>query len=374
MCRIISKYDIIENSEKKEIIIKNNISEIMPLIYSTEIRDAYTRGHSENVAYYAKHLALALKLREEECEDVYIAGLLHDIGKIGVPDSILLKPTKLEMSEFELIKMHSYISGQIIEKSESYSYLKDAVKHHHENYDGSGYPDGLKGEEIPLYSRILSIADVFDALTTSRIYRASMSFNDAISIMDDMQKKNKFDPQLYKTFLVMIKKLGIIKKNKYKKIEFEGLEEQRNSFFFTDSLTKLLNRDALLSLLRKSYDYEYKVSLIECNLKAFKEYNKSYGLKKGDVILKKIADHINHKLSAIIKIKNPQQKDLFLFRLHADKFAILYIGQRGEYLSYKLNKIQDEIKEKFEIDFEYSFIIRDKNISKNIERDIGYLL
>jgi len=346
----------------------------MPLIYATEIRDAYTQGHSENVAYYAKHLALALKLPKDECEDIYVAGLLHDIGKIGVPDSILLKPTKLEISEFELIKMHSYISGQIIEKLEKYSYLKDAVKHHHENYDGTGYPDGLKGEEIPLYSRILSIADVFDALTTSRVYRAPVLFDDTIFIMDDMQKKNKFDPRLYKTFIAMIKKLGIIQKNIHKKIEFKGLEEQRNSFFFTDSLTKLLNRDALLSLLRKSYDYEYKVSLIECNLKAFKEYNKSFGLNKGDVILKKIADYINHELSGITKIKNPQLKDLFLFRLNADKFAILYIGQRGEFLSYKLDKIQNKIKEKFEIDFEYSFIIRDKYISKNIERDIGYLL
>ena len=198
----------------------------MPLIYSTEIRDAYTQGHSENVAYYAKHLASALKLSLAECEDVYIAGLLHDIGKIGIPDSILLKPTKLEMNEFELIKMHSYISGQIIEKLEKFSYLKKAVKHHHENYDGSGYPDGLKAEEIPLYSRILSIADVFDALTTSRIYRASMQFSDAIAIMDTMQKQKKFDPQLYKIFIFMIRKLGIVQKNKYIKLSLKVLKSR----------------------------------------------------------------------------------------------------------------------------------------------------
>ena len=361
-------------SIKKEKIINSDISEIMPLIYSTEIRDAYTQGHSENVAYYAKHLASALKLSAQDCEDVYIAGLLHDIGKIGIPDNILLKPTKLEMSEFELIKMHSYISGQIIEKLEKYSYLKDAVKHHHENFDGTGYPDGLKGEEIPLYSRILSIVDVFDALTTSRIYRASIPFSDALSIMDEMQKKNKFDPAIYDTFIVMIKKLGIIQKNQYKKIEFEGLEEQRNGFFFTDPLTKLLNRDALLGLLRKSHDYEYKVSLVECNVQSFKAYNKTFGLAKGDAILKDIANEMMQKFSACVKIKNPQPKDLFIFRLHADKFAILFIGQRGEFLNYKLTKIKDVLKEKLDLDFEYSFIIRDNNIPQNIERDIGYLL
>ena len=346
----------------------------MPLIYSTEIRDAYTQGHSENVAYYAKHLASALKLSPQECEDVYIAGLLHDVGKIGIPDNILLKPTKLELSEFELIQMHSYISGQIIEKLKNFSYLKDAVKHHHENFDGSGYPDGLKGKEIPLYSRILSIADVFDALTTSRIYRASIQFNDAIAIMDTMQEKKKFDPELYKAFMLMIKKLGIIQKNKYKKIEFVGLEEQRNSFFFTDHLTKLLNRDALLSLLRKSHDYGYKVSLIESNLKEFKDYNKAFGLHKGDIILQTTANIINKEFLGITKMKNPQPREVFTFRLHADKFAILYIGQRGEFISYKMSKIQESIKKKLDMLFEFQFIIRDNTISKNIERDIGYLL
>ncbi|MCX6051792.1 MAG: HD domain-containing protein [Campylobacterales bacterium] len=351
-----------------------NISEIMPLIYSTEMRDAYTQGHSEHVAYYAKELACASGLSEEECEDVYIAGLLHDIGKIGIPDSVLLKPGQLENQEFVLIKLHSQISGQIVQKIENYSYLYTAVRHHHENYDGSGYPDGLKGEEIPLYARILSIVDVFDALTTGRIYRGSINFTKSINMMHDMQKQNKFDPHLYTTFIELIHKIGIIEEDASKKLQFKELETQRNSFFFTDSLTKLLNRDAILGLLRKSHDYGYKISLIGCNIKNFKTYNRVYGLAKGDILLKDVASILIQNLSAITSIKEPVEKDLFLFRLSGDKFALLYIGQRSEFLSYKLEKVKEDILKTMSVEFDFHFIIKNAIASRNIEQDVGYLL
>ncbi len=353
---------------------EKNINEIMPLIYSTEMRDAYTQGHSEHVAHYAKELAYASGLSEEECEDVYIAGLLHDIGKIGIPDSVLLKPGQLENQEFVLIKLHSQISGQIVQKLENYSYLYTAVRHHHENYDGSGYPDGLKGEEIPLYARILSIVDVFDALTTGRIYRGSMNFTKAISIMDEMQKQNKFDPHFYAIFMNMIEKIGIIIEDDSKKLKFQELETQRNSFFFTDSLTKLLNRDAILGLLRKSHDYGYKISLLGCNIKNFKAYNRIHGLVKGDIVLKQVASVLLQNLNAITYIKEPTEKDLFLFRLSGDKFALLYIGQRSEFLTYKLEKIREEIANTMSLAFEFQFIIKNAIASRNIEQDVGYLL
>jgi HD-GYP domain-containing protein (c-di-GMP phosphodiesterase class II) len=155
--------------------VNKNIEEIKPLVYAIEIRDAYTQGHSEHVGVYSSEFASFLGLDKKESEKLYIAGLLHDIGKIGIPDSILLKPGKLEKDEFDIIKLHSVISGKIVEKLPDFSNLADIVRHHHENYDGSGYPDGLKGEEIPLGARILSFADVFDALTTGRVYRAPLS-------------------------------------------------------------------------------------------------------------------------------------------------------------------------------------------------------
>ncbi len=354
--------------------LKDAIAEIMPLIYSTEIRDAYTQGHSEHVAYYAKSLASAMGLSKDDCNDIYLAGLLHDIGKIGIPDSILLKPGRLETEEYHLIKLHSHISGQIIDKLQHFSYLKDAVRHHHEDFNGRGYPDGLAGEDIPLFARILSIVDVFDALTTGRIYRAAIPFDEAMKIIENMQIQTKFDPEIYNIFVPFIKKLGIIKDTHARDIEFKELEDKRNSFFFTDHLTKLLNREALLAYLRKSHDYDYKVSMVLFNIKNFRHYNKKFGLVKGDNLLKNISQILIEYLSAKTTIKEPQNKDLFLFRANSDKFVILNIGQRSEFLSYKLDKLQTIIKDRFDTETESKYILKNSNVIRNINEEIGYLL
>jgi len=354
--------------------LKNAINEVMPLIYSIEIRDAYTQGHSEHVAFYAKSLASVMGLCKDDCNNIYLAGLLHDIGKIGIPDSILLKPGRLETEEYNLIKLHSHISGQIIDKLQKFSYLKDAVRHHHEDYNGGGYPDGIKGQDIPLFARILSIVDVFDALTTGRIYRGAIAFDEAMSIMENMQKATKFDPEIYEIFVPFIKKLGIIKDTHIKGVEFAELETKRNTFFFTDHLTKLLNREALLAYLRKSHDYNYKVSIVLFNIKNFSYYNKKFGLTKGDILLKGISQILIKNLSAKTIIKEPQNKDLFLFRANSDKFIILNIGQRSEFLAYKLDKSQNIIKDEFNIKTEYNYILKNSNVARNINEEIGYLL
>jgi HD-GYP domain-containing protein (c-di-GMP phosphodiesterase class II) len=190
-------------------MMSRNIEEIKPLIYAMEIRDSYTQGHSEHVGIYVKEFASFLGMDKKKCDELYIAGLLHDVGKIGIPDNILLKPGRLEKDEFDIIKLHSVISGKIVEKLPDFTYLADIVKHHHENYDGSGYPDGLKGEEIPFGARVLSLADVFDALTTGRVYRRTLNLEKALIIMDNMQKNNKFDPNLYPKFVEFIKNFGI---------------------------------------------------------------------------------------------------------------------------------------------------------------------
>jgi diguanylate cyclase (GGDEF)-like protein len=349
-----------------------DIDEIKALIYAIEIRDSYTQGHSEHVAHYAKEFAKFLEMGKKECEEIYIAGLLHDIGKIGIPDAILLKPGKLEEDEFELIKLHSTISGKVVEKIPNFSHLAKIVRHHHEDYNGKGYPDGLKGEEIPLFSRILSLADVFDALTTGRVYRASMNMDRVLSIMEDMQKGGKFDPDLYKKFIPFIKKLGIY----HTKIntEFKDLEEKRNTFFYIDNLTKFFNKDALIALLRKCHDYKYYISLIKCDIKQFKFYNKEYGIREGDELLKKISNLFIKNLNPIISMKEPKHKDLFIFRLNADKFILLSIGARSEFLNYKIGKIQNILKTKFKVEFKCITLMRDSKVERNIEEEIGYLL
>jgi diguanylate cyclase (GGDEF)-like protein len=355
-------------------IVNKSIEEIKHLIYAIEIRDAYTQGHSEHVAVYAKEFASFLGLDKKKCEELYIAGLLHDIGKIGIPDNILLKPGRLEKDEFDIIKLHSVISGKIVKMLPEYSHLAEIVKHHHENYDGSGYPDGLKGEEIPFGARVLSLADVFDALTTGRVYRAPLSLEEALSIMDSMQKHNKFDPNLYPKFIEFVKKFGIYNRGKEKNVEFKELEEKRNIFFYIDDLTKLLNRDALIAYLRKCHDYGFFVSLIICNIRGFKLYNKYYGVKKGDELLKKIADMLVTNFNAYIIMKEPEHKDVYVFRGSADKFVVLSVGARAEYINYKVEKIKNLLKERENMEIECNFLLKNKKPQKNIEDEIGYLL
>jgi len=349
------------------ILKKYNIDEITPLITATEIRDAYTQGHSQRVAYYAYLLASALKLNEDVCRDVYIAGLLHDVGKIGIPDSVLLKPGQLDKEEFGLIKLHSTISGKIVDTIPHYNYLSKIISSHHEDYDGNGYPLGLKAEEIPLEARLLSIADVFDALTTRRIYRSSLSFEKSIEILKAQHKK--FDPHFLDIFFSVITKHGIVK-DKITAIKFDKLEELRNNFFFMDPLTKSFNRDGLLAILRKSSNYEHKIVFFFINIRDFKEYNHQYGLKKGDTLLSKIAQLFQENFSTKKTMHEPRYKDTYFARIRADKFVLLFIGQRESFLTYKLKQTVQECHKQFEVEID----IKNTKVSRNIENEIGYLL
>lgn len=140
-----------------------------------EARDTYTKGHSDRVSNLAKEIAKDLGFENERIELTHIAGHLHDIGKIGIPDSILYKTDKLTVSEYEIIKQHSQIGHDILAKSESLKGIAKIVLHHHEAFDGSGYPLKLSGEDIPLESRILAITDSIDAMISERPYKKPLS-------------------------------------------------------------------------------------------------------------------------------------------------------------------------------------------------------
>jgi HD-GYP domain-containing protein (c-di-GMP phosphodiesterase class II) len=150
-----------------------------------DARDAYTRGHSQRVGRYAHEIAARLTLPAGDREQLYLTGLLHDIGKIGVPDHVLLKPGRLSNEEFELIKQHPEIGHRILEPIAELSFALPGVLHHHERIDGQGYPHGLVAAEIPLMARILAVADAFDAMTSSRTYRAAMTNERAREILAD---------------------------------------------------------------------------------------------------------------------------------------------------------------------------------------------
>ena len=160
------------------------------LITALEAREAYTKGHSVRVAQYSLAIASQLGLDEQARHRLNMAALLHDIGKIGVPDNILLKEDKLTNEEYAIMKQHPEIGARILSSVESLSELLPVIRHHHERHDGRGYPDGLTGTAIPLLSKIISVADTYDAMTTTRPYRKGLTAEEArkeLMSLRDMQ-------------------------------------------------------------------------------------------------------------------------------------------------------------------------------------------
>ncbi len=170
------------------------------LINSVDAKDPYTYGHSERVAHISRTLAQSARLSPVECDRVYLAGLLHDVGKIGVPDAILCKPGKLTKEEFDALKQHPEIGVRILSPVKQIRDLLPGVLYHHERIDGRGYPEGLAGEGIPRLGRIVCLADCFDAMTTDRTYRTAMPLPVAVAEIRRCSG-TQFDPELSELFL-----------------------------------------------------------------------------------------------------------------------------------------------------------------------------
>lgn len=175
------------------------------ILSALDAKDHYTYGHSMRVAYYSLTLGRERGLSEEELYDLELAALFHDIGKIGTPDSVLLKPTRLDEDEFLEMKKHPMRSHQILQGFDQFEEIAKCAKHHHERFDGRGYPDGLKAKEIPLFARILLIADTFDAMTSTRPYRKGLAFEMAFAELEEFSG-TQFDPELVKIFISGMRK------------------------------------------------------------------------------------------------------------------------------------------------------------------------
>ncbi|MGI2335836.1 MAG: diguanylate cyclase [Dehalogenimonas sp.] len=175
------------------------LSIIYALAATVDAKDHYTYGHSRKVSEYAVSLAEAIKLPEETVHFIRAAGLLHDIGKIGVPDSILTKPSALDLKEWDPIRTHPELGVEILKHVVDLSKCLPAILHHHEHWDGSGYPHHLKGESIPLEARILTVADAYDAITSPRPYRDQLTLDEALGELRRCSGSH-FDPQLVEAF------------------------------------------------------------------------------------------------------------------------------------------------------------------------------
>ena len=189
--------ELVETNKKLE---KAYLDNIETLRFTVEAKDTYTRGHSDRVSEYSVLIGKKLGLSEEDLKTLRVGGLFHDIGKIGVPDNILLKESKLTDEEYNEIKKHPSIGAHILSSATIFQDIIPIVKHHHERYDGNGYPDHLKGEDIPYLARIAAVADSFDAMTSKRTYRDSLPIDVVISEFKRC-KGTQFDPNLADLFL-----------------------------------------------------------------------------------------------------------------------------------------------------------------------------
>lgn len=190
---------------------KAYLESIETLRYTVEAKDTYTRGHSDRVAEYSHLIGTHLGLVEDDLKKLKLGGLFHDIGKIGVPDSILLKTAKLTDDEYSEIKNHPAIGAHILSNATMFKDIIPIVKHHHERFDGHGYPSKLAGEDIPYLARIAAVADTFDAMTSKRAYRDPLPLEVVIAEIE-RNKGTQFDPQIADVFL------GILNNN-YDEIE-----------------------------------------------------------------------------------------------------------------------------------------------------------
>lgn len=195
----------IENTQLYERLQNMYLGAIGSLAAAIEARDPYTVGHSARVTQYAVAIAEAMSLPQAEIEEIRLAGYLHDLGKIGVPDNILNKPGRLSAEEFLAIKMHPALSMKIIEPLPHLGNIVPIIYHHHEHYDGSGYMDGKVGEKIPLGARIITVADSFEAMTSDRPYRKALSRDEA---MKELRRcaGSQFDPKIVSLFLGLLEK------------------------------------------------------------------------------------------------------------------------------------------------------------------------
>lgn len=203
--------ELVHKFNNEQIISQNHLIEMVTsLAGAIDAKDPYTKGHSTSVSRYSEALARAINLPEDEVQRITLGALLHDVGKIGIPENVLKKPGKLEGEEWEIMKQHPVIGAEkVLAPNEALSDLIPIVKYHHEHIDGSGYPIGLKGEEIPLAARIVAVADTYHALISDRPYRKGMSVEKACQILQEGAGK-LWDADLVRHFIAIAPSLATI--------------------------------------------------------------------------------------------------------------------------------------------------------------------
>lgn len=272
-------------------------------------RDTYTAGHTLRVAHYCQLIALEMGYDEEEIEILKKAAILHDIGKIATPDSVLLKPGKLTESDYDLIKLHATAGFEMLSQVKMYHELAEIIHQHHERHDGQGYPIGLRGDEIHPFSRIMSVADAFDAMTTNRIYKPRKELDEVLEELSSL-KGIQFHPAVVDAALKVLQDISII--TSIDQLPVTELERKRFAYFFNDKLTGLYNENYLQIILQNNlqcFEYTCINTFHPINLQ---EYNKRAGWEQGNSFLQKFAEELRRGY-----------QDSLIFRAFGNDFIVL---------------------------------------------------
>ncbi len=285
--------ELLKKTRQVEMVTMHSI---MSIANTIDAKDKYTSGHSIRVAKCSVAIAKELGWSEEEQQNLQYVALLHDIGKIGIPDAVLNKPSNLTEGEFAMIKKHPIIGGEILKEIHTIPHVQEGALFHHERYDGSGYPHGLKGRDIPLFARIVCIADTYDAMSTDRVYRKRLP-DEKIIAEYEKYKGTQFDPNLTSLFVRMLKEgYAVDNSDSLEEVRSESsilldsvlkecMEEAAN-ISMTDTLTGLYNRAYAQSHVEELLRSEHSGALFMMDMDDFKHINDVYGHIIGDQILK----------------------------------------------------------------------------------------
>ena len=298
-----------KNLKLEEEKIDNYEKTLLSLVELVEKRDTYTGGHSLRVASYSKLIAQKMDYSEQDCELIYRAGILHDIGKIETPDAVLLKPGKLDALEFRLIKEHVTTGADMLSKIPMYKEIAKIILQHHERYDGKGYPKGLQKDEIMPLARIMIVADAFDAMTTNRIYKPRKSLDASLK---ELKKYSgiQFHPEVIDVAIEVLKEIDVDKN--IGQLPSTDMEDKRFAFFFEDQLTKAYNQQYLELILIQNQDNSKTKYISAISVHNFTQYNKKFGWNHGDEFLKEIVHYFH----------THYENDL-IFRFHGDDFILI---------------------------------------------------
>lgn len=321
--------------EKTDEIEKTFIQAITTITYAVDAKDRYTKGHSVRVAQYCLAIAKKLNWSKQDCLNIYYTALLHDIGKIGIPDTILNKPVKLTDEEYSLIRNHTIMGANILRPITMVPGVCDGAQYHHERYDGKGYPYGLAGDDIPYVSRIIGIADAYDAITSNRIYEKGRGEEYAVNELKKGRGK-QFDPYLTDVMLSIIEEGFQFSDTPQFEFEDTKSEEEADAFIMevckkteagaqraddTDALTGFPIRKAFeTSVNTYLNDPLHNGTMLLMDVDNFLYVNTNYGHIAGDRIIRRLADVIREQAIP----------EAHLCRISGDEFAIFYPGDFSE--------------------------------------------